>query len=45
MFTQVNAPQSSLLSAHLLPLMDVADESGETKQAEQAQNFGEADNP
>lgn len=30
--------------SHLLPLVDVADESGQAKQSKQAQDFCEADN-
>lgn len=29
--------------SHLLPLVDVADESGQAEQSKQAQDFGEAD--
>lgn len=30
-------------ASHFLPLVDVADESGQAKQPKQAQDFGEAD--
>lgn len=32
-------------ATHLLPLVDVADEPGQTQQTEQAEDFGEADYP
>ena len=31
-------------ASHLLPLVDVADESGQAQQPKQAQDFGEANN-
>lgn len=30
--------------SHLLPLVDIADESGQAEQSKQAQDFGEANN-